>query len=130
MVCQFLFPGDRPHDTEGGVGRANTNVASPSLASVRLGCILAVAIMLLTADLRAQTSTVIGTITYANQKPAVNVFVSIAGRYRYTDVGGRYKIDGVPQGQQRMMIKSGQTVLWQGDVSISRVITTVDRVLH
>ena len=28
-------------------------------------------------------------------------------RYRHTDVGGRYKIEGVPQGHQHMTIKSG-----------------------
>jgi len=91
--------------------------------------VLVAAILLLAADLRAQSSTVIGTIAYHNRKPAVNVFVSIGGRYRYTDVGGRYKIEGVPQGRQHMTIKSGQRILWQGDVNISGTIATVDRVL-
>jgi hypothetical protein len=59
----------------------------------------------------------------------VNVFVSIGGRYRYTDVGGRYKIQGVPQGRQHMTIKSGQIILWQGDVNINGTVATVDRVL-
>jgi hypothetical protein len=86
-------------------------------------------VLLLTADLRAQTSTVIGTITYHNRKPAVNVYVSIGGRYRYTDVGGRYKLEGVPQGRQHMTIKSGQRILWQGEVNINGTIATVDRAL-
>jgi len=86
-------------------------------------------ILLLAADLHAQTSTVIGTITYHNGKPAVNVYVSIAGRYRYTDVGGRYKIEGVPQGHQQMTIKTGKKILWQGDAIINGTIATVNRVL-
>ena len=85
--------------------------------------------LLLAADLHAQTSTVIGTITYHNGKPAVNVYVSIAGRYRYTDVGGRYKIEGVPQGHQQMTIKTGKKILWQGDAIINGTIATVNRVL-
>jgi hypothetical protein len=104
-------------------------VASESRAFLSLSCLLAVAILLLAADLHAQTSTVIGTITYSNGTPAVNVFVSIAGLYRYTDVGGRYKIEGVPQGSQPMTIKSGQRILWQGAVNISGTTAVVDRVL-
>jgi len=90
---------------------------------------LAVAILLLAADLHAQTSIVIGTITNRNHKPAVNVLVSIGGRYRYTDVGGRYKLEGVPRGQQHMTIKKGQRILWQGDVNISGTTATVDQTL-
>jgi hypothetical protein len=95
----------------------------------RLSWLLAIGILLLPADLPAQTSTVIGTITYHNGKPAVSVFVSIAGRYRYTDVGGRYKIEGVPQGRQSMTIKRGQRILWHGDVNISGTTAVVNRVL-
>ena len=104
-------------------------VASASLTTLGLSCVLAAAILLLAADLRAQTSTVIGTITYHNGNPAVNVFVSIGGRYRYTDVGGRYKIDGVPQGHQHMTIKSGQRILWQGDVDIGGPLITINQML-
>jgi hypothetical protein len=107
-------------------GPAKVSAASSSI--LRMSCILTVT-LLLAADLRAQTSTVIGTITYNNGNPAVNVFVSIGDRHRYTDVGGRYKIEGVPQGQQRMTIKSGRKILWQGDVTISGTIATLDRVL-
>jgi hypothetical protein len=91
----------------------------------------AVAVMLLlqAATLRAQTSTVIGTITYKTGKPAVNVLVTIGRGYRYTDVGGRYRIDGVPQGKQHMTIKIGQRVIWQGDVTISGTVATVNQVL-
>ena len=48
-------------------------------------------------------------------KAAVNVLVTIGRGYRYTDVGGRYRIDNVPQGKQRMTIKRGNSVVWQGD---------------
>ncbi len=109
--------------------RTSAGVASAPRSVLRLSCVLAVTLLLLAANLRAQTSTVIGTITYRNGKPAVNVFVSIARGYRYTDVGGRYKIDGIPQGKQHMMIKSGRNVLWEGDVMISGTTATVNRVL-
>jgi hypothetical protein len=100
-----------------------------SVAIWKLSCMMAVAMLLLPADLHAQTATVIGTITYQNGKPAVNVFISIDGQYRYTDVGGRYKLDSVPQGAQQMTIKNGQTVLLQEQVNIAGATMMVDRVL-
>lgn len=125
----YGFLGRCRQQDAGGKVWTSDEVASASLTTLGLSCVLAAVILLLAADLRAQTSTVIGTITYHNGKPAVNVFVSIGGRYRYTDVGGRYKIEGVPQGHQHMTIKSGQRILWQGDVNINGTIATVDRVL-
>ena len=127
MAYGFLHRGRR-QDAGGRLWTAD-EVASASLTTLGLICVLAAVILLLAADLHAQTSTVIGTITYHNGKPAVNVYVSIGGRYRYTDVGGRYKIEGVPQGSQHMTIKSGQRILWQGDVKINGTVATVDRVL-
>jgi hypothetical protein len=97
--------------------------------SRQLTCVFVVMLILQAATLRAQTSTVIGTITYKTGKPAVNVLVTIGRGYRYTDVGGRYRIDGVAQGKQHMTIKSGQKLLWQGDVTISGTVATVNQVL-
>jgi hypothetical protein len=127
MAYGFLHRGRR-QDAGGRLWTAD-EVASASLTTLGLICVLAAVILLLAADLHAQTSTVIGTITYHNGKPAVNVYVSIAGRYRYTDVGGRYKIEGVPQGHQQMTIKTGKKILWQGDAIINGTIATVNRVL-
>ena len=104
------------------------STASPMI--LRLIFVLAISTLLTASDLSAaNTSTVIGTITYHNGKPAVNVLVSIGGRYRYTDVSGRYKIDGVPQGPQLMTIKRGQSTLLQERVTIASEITTVNRAL-
>jgi hypothetical protein len=97
--------------------------------SRQFSCGLAVMLLLQAATLRAQTATVIGTITYKTGKPAVNVLVTIGRGYRYTDVGGRYRIDNVPQGKQHMTIKSGQRVIWQGDVTISGTVATVNQML-
>jgi hypothetical protein len=91
--------------------------------------LIAVTLALLVANLHGQASVVTGTITYRNGKPAVNVFVSIANQYKYTDVGGRYKLDGVPQGRQHMIIKRDATLLWEGDVTINGKATTVNKVL-
>jgi hypothetical protein len=105
-------------------------VAYTSITRSRhLGYVLAVILLLQAAILRAQTSTVIGTITYKTGKPAVNVLVTIGRGYRYTDVGGRYRIDNVAQGKQHMSIKSGQRILWQGEVTISGAVATVNQVL-
>lgn len=67
----------------------------------------------------AQTSTIIGTITYHDGRHAVHILVQIGQNYRYTDVGGRYKIAGVPAGRQHMICKRGSRILWQGDVEIA-----------
>jgi hypothetical protein len=100
-------------------------------AILRLVLVLAVSTLLIATDLRAaDTATVIGTITYHNGKPAVNVFVSIGGRYRYTDVSGRFKLDGVPEGLQLLMIKRGQSTLLQEKVTITNESpNVVNRVL-
>ena len=125
MVYQFS-PRARQQSARGGLRTADA-VGVPLPAIVRMSHIVALAILLLAADLYAQTSTVIGTITFRDQRPAVNVFVSISGYYQYTDVSGRYKIEGVPQGRQHMIIKRGQTILWEGDVNIAGAVATVDQ---
>ena len=127
MAYRFLHRG-RQRDAKKEPWIAD-ELASALPTILKLSCVLAAVILLLAVDLRAQTSMVIGTITYHDRKPAVNVFVSIDGRYRYTDGSGRYKIEGVPLGHQHMTIKRGQKILWQGDVNISSTIATVDRVL-
>jgi hypothetical protein len=76
-------------------------------------------LLLLEGQGLAQGSTVIGTITYRDGKPAVHILVMIGNSYRYTDVGGRYKIDNVPPGRQHMVCKQGSKILWQGDVDIA-----------
>ena len=103
----------------GGSNPGNAT-ALRGLCSIRL-LVLGLALLLLAAESRGQagTTTVIGTIQHRNGKPAVNVLVWIAGNYRYTDVSGRYRISGVPPGKQRMVIRSGKRVLWQGDVNVA-----------
>lgn len=66
----------------------------------------------------AQGSTVYGTITDRNGRPVVHILVEIGENYRYTDVSGRFKIVGVPQGRQHMICRRGSTILWQGYVDI------------
>jgi hypothetical protein len=86
-------------------------------------------ILLLEGQVLAQASTVIGTITYRDGKPAVHILVMIGNNYRYTDVGGRYKIDNVPPGRQHMVCKQGSTILWQGDVDIAGSQMTLNQKL-
>ena len=96
---------------------------------LRLGACLFLAIvpMLLGTIASGQSSVVIGTITHQNGSAAVDVLVTVGGNWRYTDQGGRYRIEGVPLGTQRMIIKSGKNILWQGDVQVHAGTTTIDR---
>jgi Carboxypeptidase regulatory-like domain len=80
--------------------------------------VLGIGLILLVVVLYAKTVTVIGTITRNNNTPVVNVLVSLAGQYRYTDVGGRYRIDGVPVGRQKLTVSSGGKVLLEVGVNI------------
>ena len=68
--------------------------------------------------LQAQTSTVFGMITHRNKQPATKVLVSIARKIAYTDDSGRYRIDGVPLGSQKMAISKEGAVLLQTEVAI------------
>jgi hypothetical protein len=86
-------------------------------------------LLLLQGRLLAQGSTVFGTISYRDGSPAVNILVLIGQGYRYTDVGGRYKIDGVPTGLQHMVCKRGPTILWQGDVHIGGAQMKLDQTM-
>jgi hypothetical protein len=52
--------------------------------------------------------TVIGMIIDRNNAPLVNAYVSIAGVGGYTDVLGRYRLDGVSPELQRMRVEQGQ----------------------
>ena len=95
----------------------------------KLAFLLAVLVLVLQIPTFAQTSTVYGTITDRNGKPVVNILVVIGPNYRYTDVSGRYKIVGVPQGRQHMACRRGSTILWQGDVVITNETMVLNRQL-
>ena len=96
----------------------------PKLASV-----LALWIMLSAAVLHGQRGAVIGTIVHRNNTPAVNVLVSMAGKSRYTDVQGRYRLDGVPFGRYRMRIEKEGKLLGQADVDVQKPLTVLDQTI-
>jgi hypothetical protein len=86
---------------------------------IKASCLLAMVLLAFTTVLFAQNGVIVtGTIIRSNGAPAVNVYVSIAGVGRYTDVGGRYKLDGVPQGRQRMRIEYQGGVLLDTSVEV------------
>lgn len=73
---------------------------------LKASCLLAAAVLMFGTVLFAQNSAIVtGTIVHANNAPAVNFYVSIASVGRYTDVQGRYRLDGVPSGQQKMRVE-------------------------
>jgi hypothetical protein len=81
--------------------------------------VLGLGLILLGAVLHAQTANVMGTITRRDNKPAKNVSVLIAGKSGITDVGGRYRIDGVPLGRQKMQVTQGRKVLLSVEVDVN-----------
>jgi len=91
--------------------------------------VVGIGLVLLIAVLQAQTATVIGTITRQNNRPAANVLVLIAGKNRYTDVGGRYRIDGVPLGRQKIQVSSGGKVLLAVEKDIQGGMTVINLTL-
>jgi len=103
------------------LGRCPLNFTFPRQVRV-----LGIGLILLIAVLHAQTATVIGTITNQNDKPAANVLVLIAGKNRYTDVGGRYRIDGVPLGHQTIQVSRGGKVLIKVERDVNRGMTVIN----
>lgn len=89
--------------------------AQAAVLSLALSLMVPAAVALV----HAQSATVAGTITRSNRTAAVNVLVSIAGRSRYTDVQGRYRIDGVPVGRYKMQIATEGKVLLEVEVKVN-----------
>jgi hypothetical protein len=97
---------------------------------MKVSC-LAVITLITFATVFAQNGVIVtGTIVHSNSVPAVNVYVSIAGVGRYTDVQGRYRLDGVPLGQQKMRVEDpGQAgrVLLDVVVNVASPMARIDR---
>ena len=79
------------------------------------------------ALVRAQGSTVVGTISGPNKSAAVNVLVSIAGSARYTDVQGRYRMDRVPFGRHKMRVAREGRLLIEVDVDVRGPVTVLNQ---
>jgi hypothetical protein len=99
----------------------------------KASCLLALTLLVSAAVLFAQNGViVIGTIIHSNNVPAVNVYVSIAGVGRYTDIQGRYRLDGVPLGRQEMRVEDPRQpghVLLQKPVDVSGPMARIDQTL-
>jgi hypothetical protein len=78
-----------------------------AMKHIKKSCWLAAAVLLaFMAVIFAENGvTVTGTIVHSNNSPAVNVYVSIAGVGRYTGIEGRFRLDGVPLGQQKIRVE-------------------------
>jgi hypothetical protein len=95
-------------------------------------CPLVVALVVFSTVLFGQNGvTVIGMIIDRNNAPLVNAYVSIAGVGRYTDVQGRYRLDDVPAGLQRMQVEQGQPgrVLMNISVDVHGPVARIDRTI-
>jgi len=94
-----------------------------------VGTIVLVLILASALSLHAQTATVFGEVFYRNGQPAVNLTVSVGPKFAFTDVKGRYRIPGVPFGQQILQIsrqgkklKQLKVVIQKPSVQIARII--------
>jgi hypothetical protein len=97
---------------------------------IKASCLLA-ALIVFTNVLLAQNGViVIGTVVHSNNTPAVNVYVSIGRVGRYTDIQGRYRLDGIPLGQQKMRVEDpGQPgrVLLDTSVDVRGPMARIDQ---
>jgi hypothetical protein len=85
----------------------------------RQSAVLGLGLILLVTVLHAQTASVMGTITGRDKKPARKVLVVIADKSGITDVDGRYRIDEVPLGRQKMQVTQGRKVLLTVEVDVN-----------
>jgi hypothetical protein len=86
--------------------------------------LLVLATLLLVCNLYAATAVVSGTITHRNGDPAVNVTVSIAGRASLTDVRGKYRVLGVPFGNQTLRVLQNKKVLKELALTVNAAAVT------
>jgi hypothetical protein len=92
--------------------------------------LLTVVVLAFTTILFAQNGVmVIGTIVHSDSAPAVNVYVSIAGVGSYTDVRGKYRLDGVPPGPQRMRVEYPRGVLLDKPVEVTVPMAHIDQMV-
>ncbi len=94
-----------------------------------VGIMLLVLILAAALSLHAQTATVLGEVFNRNGQPAVNLTVSVGPKFAFTDVKGRYRILGVPFGEQILQIsrqgkklKQLKVVIHKPSVKIGRII--------
>lgn len=57
------------------------------------------------ADAATDAAMVMGQITHRDNRPAVNVIVSVGGKFSVTDMQGRYLIQDVPLDRHTLQIK-------------------------
>lgn len=96
----------------------------------RAGMIILLVLILAAAlSLHAQTATVFGEVSYKNGQPAVNLTVSVGPKFAFTDVKGRYRIPGVPFGDQMLQVSRHGKKLKQLKVVIQKPSVQVGRII-
>lgn len=94
----------------------------------RLGWILILLLAMTTLSVYAQSSQVIGDVYRRDGKPAINYTVSLAGKYAFTDVRGRFRIPDVPFGQYKVQVSKDKRVLVSMPITVNQVNTRVPRI--
>jgi hypothetical protein len=91
----------------------------------RVGLFLMALVLLGAVSVSAQTSQVTGEVLRKDGHPAVNYTVSLAGKFAFTDVRGRFRILEVPYGEQDLRITRDKRVIKEMKVKISQPRTAI-----
>lgn len=78
---------------------------------------------------RSQTATVTGSVFYKNMRPAANCTVSIADKFAFTDVRGRFRISNVPFGEHTLQITRNRKKLKEQKVLIRALNVEIPRII-
>ena len=91
----------------------------------RVGFCLVALLMLGAAPSPAQTSQVTGEVLRKDGHPAVNYTVSLADKFAFTDVKGRFRVLNVPYGEHELRVSRDKRVIKELKVKISQPYTTI-----
>jgi hypothetical protein len=91
----------------------------------RVGWIMIALLLLSAASLLAQNSQVTGQVLRKNGRPAVNHTVSLADKFAFTDVKGRFRIQDVPFGEHDLRVSRDKKVIKEIKVKISQPNTAI-----
>jgi hypothetical protein len=94
----------------------------------RLGWILILLMVMTTMSVFAQRSQVTGDVLQKDGQPAINYTVSLAGKFAFTDVRGRFRILDVAYGKYNLQVSRNKKVLATIAVTINQVNTRIPRI--
>jgi hypothetical protein len=95
------------------------------MTRTRVGWIMIALFVLSAASVLAQSSHVTGEVLFKDGRPAVNHTVSLADKFAFTDVKGRFRIRDVPYGEYDLRVSRNKKVNKEMKVKISQPNTAI-----